>query len=691
VKKRIKINTKHSNKTRYIKEIIDRRFNIMIVFCVIIFSFLSISLVTLQIGNKDLYQAKLIKATEKIIESNSVPRGRIYDRNYNLLVDNVGKKTIYYKKPKGITTAREIELAYQMADVLDVPYDKLYKINLKEFWLANNKKLGREKITEEEYQKYNERKLSLDDLEKLKIERITDDELNAYNDLDKEAAYIYYLMNKGYYYDEKIIKNTSVTDFEYAHISENITTYEGFNTKLDWERKYLYGDVLRGILGTVSDYEQGIPYELKNHYLEKGYALNDRVGLSNLEYQYEDLLKGTKSIYKSNADNSLELIKAGYRGKDLVLTIDINLQMEVEKIIEELMIKAKGEPNTEYFNKVFVILSEPKTGSILAYVGKQIVNKDGKYVFYDYAPHLSTTTIIPGSVVKGASMAVGYNTKAISIGTRMLDECVKIKNTPEKCSWRSGLGVLDDITALKLSSNSYQFKIAMKVGKGNYRYNAPLAIDIKAFDTYRDMFAKFGLGVKTEIDLPNETAGYKGSSTATGHLLDFSIGQYDTYTPLQLSQYINTIANGGKRIALHFLKEVRAETMTEELGKIEEVYEPKVINNLDIDSKYIERIQKGFREVVRTGLGYGYMGKVPNGAGKTGTSQSFIDSDNDGKIDKETLSNSFIGYYPVEDPIMSIAVVTPDVSHIYGRSSYKTNIIKAITSQISNKFFDIYK
>ena len=263
MKKRIKINTKHSNKTRYIKEIIDRRFNIMIVFCVIIFSFLSISLVTLQIGNKDFYQAKLIKATEKIIESNSVPRGRIYDRNYNLLVDNVGKKTIYYKKPKGITTAREIELAYQMADVLDVPYDKLYKINLKEFWLANNKKLGREKITEEEYQKYNERKLSLDDLEKLKIERITDDELNAYNDLDKEAAYIYYLMNKGYYYDEKIIKNTSVTDFEYAHISENITTYEGFNTKLDWERKYLYGDVLRGILGTVSDYEQGIPYELK--------------------------------------------------------------------------------------------------------------------------------------------------------------------------------------------------------------------------------------------------------------------------------------------------------------------------------------------------------------------------------------------------------------------------------------------
>ena len=691
MRKRKIVNYKYNVRRRRIKDIINIRFNMMIVFVIIVFSFLSTSLIALQVGNKETYQKKLIEATEKIVESTSVPRGRIYDRNYNLLVDNVGKKTIYYKKTKGITTKREIELAYEMANVLDVPFDKLYKINLKEFWLANNAKLGKEKITAEEYKQYNERKLSLDDLEKLKLERITDEELSVYNDLDKEAAYIYYLMNKGYYYDEKVIKDENVTDKEYALISENTALYEGFNTKLDWERKYLYGDVLRGVIGTVSNHDQGIPYELKSHYLEKGYALNDRVGLSNLEYQYEHLLKGTKSIYKINSDNSLELLKAGYRGKDIVLTIDINLQIEVERILEELILKAKKEPNTEYFDKAFVIISDPKTGGILAYAGKQIVFKDGGHVFYDYAPYLSTTTITPGSVVKGASMAVGYKTGAISIGTRMLDECIKIKNTPEKCSWRSGLGTLDDIAALKLSSNSYQFKIAMKVGKGAYRYNAPLTIDPKAFDTYRNIFAEFGLGAKTEIDLPNEISGYKGNSTVSGHLLDFSIGQYDTYTPLQLSQYINTIANGGKRMALHFLKEIRAETMTEEIGKLESTYEPKVLNTVNLDPKYMDRIRLGFREVVRTGLGYGYMGNVPNGAGKTGTSQSFIDTDGDGKIDKETLSNTFAGYFPADDPIMSIAVVTPDVSHIYGRSTYKTNIIKTITAEISKKFFDIYK
>jgi cell division protein FtsI/penicillin-binding protein 2 len=78
-----------------------------------------------------------------------------------------------------------------------------------------------------------------------------------------------------------------------------------------------------------------------------------------------------------------------------------------------------------------------------------------------------------------------------------------------------------------------------------------------AFKTYRDMLASFGLGVKTGIDLPVESLGYSGTSKLPGHLLDFSIGQYDTYTPIQLSQYINTIANGGKRLKPFLLKEVK--------------------------------------------------------------------------------------------------------------------------------------
>jgi cell division protein FtsI/penicillin-binding protein 2 len=219
----------------------------------------------------------------------------------------------------------------------------------------------------------------------------------------------------------------------------------------------------------------------------------------------------------------------------------------------------------------------------------------------------------------------------------------------------------------------------------------PLVIDQKAYDIYRSTFKEYGLGVKTGIDLPLEGLGVKGGSDVSGHLLDFAIGQYDTYTPLQLVQYINTIANGGSRIGLHFLREVHAETMANEIGKLESTYEPVIFNKVNTDIVYSDRIRLGFREVVRIGIGKGFMGNIPNPAGKTGTSQSFIDTDGDGKIDKETISNAFVGYYPADHPIMSIVTISPDVSHGYSNSNFRTSVNKRITSQISEKFFDIYK
>ena len=70
------------------------------------------------------------------------------------------------------------------------------------------------------------------------------------------------------------------------------------------------------------------------------------------------------------------------------------------------------------------------------------------------------------------------------------------------------------------------------------------------------MYHSFGLGVKTEIDLPVESNGYSSKDKAAGNLLDFVMGQYETYTPIQLSQYISTIANKGERLEPHLLKEV---------------------------------------------------------------------------------------------------------------------------------------
>ena len=679
------INKKHKCNDKHLDEIMNRRFGLIIVLLISIYLVIGCRLFNLQILKNSEYNDKLAMATEKTIESTSAPRGRIYDRNHKLLVDNEGIKTIYYKKQNGITTKEEIELAYEVSNNIDIDYSKIDDNKLKDFYYKSHYKECRKKITDEEWDLYNKRKLNDKDIDKLIYERL-DDEISEYTDSDKKAAYIYYLMNKGYSYAEKVIKNSDVTDAEYAYISENIDNLKGFNTKLDWERVYLYGDTFKSILGNVSSNTQGIPSELSKEYLKRGYTLDDRVGISYLEYQYEDYLRGTKAKYRLLSDNSYELVSEGKRGNDIVLTIDIELQKYLEEVLSNEVLNAKGEPGTQYYNRSFAIVSDPNTGEILAMAGKQAVLKDGYYQIVDYTPGIVTLPVTPGSVVKGASMMVGYKYGAIDIGTVLNDECIKIKDTPLKCSWQT-MGPIDDVYALQNSSNVYQYKIAIKVGNGSYEYNQGLALDENAFDKYREMYAEFGLGEKTGIDLPVESLGFMGKSRLPGHLLDFSIGQYDTYTPIQLSQYINTIANNGVRLKPYLLKEVyKPSDSGDTFGSL--IYKANVteLGKLSVEKKYIDRVREGFSAVVTKGLGYGYMGNYTNSAGKTGTSQSFIDTDGDGKVDTETITSSFVGYSPSDNPKMSIVVVSPDIS-VPDSTTY--GVTRNISAQVVNKYFEL--
>lgn len=677
-----------SVKSKDIKETIEKRYNILIIIICIIMIILGINLFIVQILKHDYYLKKVEQLSQNIVTSTSTPRGRIYDRNGEIIVDNEAVKVIFYKKSSGITTKEEIEIAYKVAQMIEVDYENLSETNLKKFWILNNKEESDKLITSEEWQQLEERKITSSDIENLKIERI-DEQLNDYEEIDLKSAYIYYLMNVGYSYDEKIIKKEDVSDKEYAMIAENVNNLKGFDVRLDWNRVYPYGDVFKTILGSVSTNETGIPYELKDYYLDLGYSLNDRVGISYLEYQYESILKGEKTVYQILDDGTRKIIDEGSRGNDIVLTIDIKLQKEVEKILEEEVLKGKDYPNTKYYNRSFVIISDPNTGEILAMAGKQVVEKDGKYEIYDYTPGIVTTPVTAGSIVKGASHAVGYKTGALEIGEIRYDTCLKIADTPSKCSW-TNLGNIDDIGALKYSSNVYQFYTAINVGKGTYTYNGKLNIDPIAFDIYRNTFKQFGLGVKTGIDLPVESLGYTSDSTLPGHLLDFAIGQFDTYTPIQLNQYINTIANGGYRVQPHLLKAVYKPTKD---GLTNLLYETDtvILNKIDLEEKYIEKIQEGFRaNMVSSGLGVNFINTKYNAAGKTGTSESFIDTDGDGIVDKETMSNTFGAYAPYDNPKVSFVVVSPDI-YYKETSTSRAPINRNITYRISSKYFEMYE
>ncbi len=679
-KKRLSYNYSTYRQNKDIRVEIEKRYNILTVVVILCLLILLITLFVIQVIQNEKYKKELKILTKKIVYGESAPRGRIYDRNGKLIVDNTPSKVIYYKKPSKVTTKEEIDVAYKLADMIDLE-SKINDYDFKAFWIENNKDKANEKITKEEWKKLDERKLTSDDIYKLKIERTTDEDLKVYDEKDKKAAYIYTLMNTGYSYAEKVIKNKDVSDEEYALVSENLSTLKGINTKLDWERSYPYGEVFKSLLGTVSSSKSGIPLELKDYYLDKGYSLDDRVGISYLEYQYEDILKGKKNKYEVENDGSYKLIKEGKRGNDITISIDIELQKEVEQILKEEVLNAKGEANTEYYNRSFVIITNPKTGEILAMAGKQVKEENGELKVVDYTPGVLTSPVVAGSVVKGASQTVGYNTGALKIGEVRYDNCVKIAATPEKCSWKS-LGKLNDITAIAYSSNTYQYYTAIKVGKGNYKYNKPLVIDKEAFNIYRDTFKEFGLGIKTEIDLPKESTGYKGTDTAPGHLLDFSIGQYDNYTPLELSQYIGTIATSGKRMKLHLFKNL--------YSKQEDTNE-KELNTVNTKPEYMQRIREGFKAVIDYGTGKGYIDPMYNAAGKTGTSQSFVDTDNDGVVDTETISTTFAAYAPYDDPRVTFTIISPDISHNNGRIKHQSAINKRLADRVSKKYFEIFK
>lgn len=677
---------KRKKKINY-ERIINKRVFVILIALISLFSVVFIKLFMVMLIDKDKYNDKLLALTNKSITLNSSPRGRIYDRNYNVIVDNKAINTIVYKKEKGTTNKEMIELAYTVSPHLNLDVSRLTLRAKKEFYLAKYPDKCKKKIKSSEYEKVKQRKLSNKDIEELKIERISLDELNVFKDEDLKTAYLYYLMNNGYTYEEKVIRN-GATDEEFAYISENNDKLKGFNTRVDWERVYPYGDTLRTILGTVSSSSQGIPSEDKNYYLKLGYSLNDRVGLSYLEKQYESYLKGEKNVYEAVNSHELRLVKEGMRGNDVVLSIDINLQKEIDNLIDEAIVRAKSEANTEYYDHSSVIVTDPNTGEILAIASRKIVGDK----IIDNVNSILISPITPGSVVKGASMLVGYETGVIKFGEKMLDECVKIAGAPEKCSSVNDLGVIDDLTAMAKSSNVYQFKTAIRVNGQEYYRGMKLNFNQKSFDTYRNMYHAFGLGVKTEIDLPIESAGYTSVDKASGNLLDFVMGQYETYTPIQLAQYVSTIANGGNRMQPHLLKEVRKATDKDTLGDVMYTFEPKVLNKIEVKSENLKRVQEGFYAVMHMSGGYGrgYINDRMDAAGKTGTSQSFIDTNNDGIIDTETITSSFIGYAPYNNPKVAFMVTSPNSSHANSSNNFASLVNYRLTRAITDKYYDMY-
>ncbi|MEH6946187.1 penicillin-binding protein 2 [Bacillus sp. JJ634] len=669
------------------------RLSILFFLVFVLFSALILRLGVVQIAYGDDYRRE-VERTEEVTVNNSVPRGKMYDRNLKIMVDNQPLDAITYTRKQGTKSAEMLETAQKLAALIDKEVDKVTERDKKDFWIMLHPELADQKITAQDKKKVTEGELTEADLYKLQLERITKEEYDSFSKEELEVLAIYREFASGYALTPQIVKNKEVTKEEFARVSEHLGSLPGVGITTDWDRSYTYGKTLKSVLGKVSSSEEGLPSENLDYYLARDYSRNDRVGKSYIELQYEDVLQGQKAKIRNITDKSgnivdSEVITEGQRGKDLVLTIDMDLQLATEQIIEKHLLAKKRLGNTKFLDRAFVVMLDPKTGEVLTMAGKQYVrdSKTGKYSIEDFALGNITTSYTMGSAVKGATVLTGYKQGAIQPGSVFYDTKLQIKGTPAKGSYKN-FGNINDLTALKVSSNVYMFRTVINIAGGNYVPNEPLSVNPSAFPKIRNSYAQFGLGVRTGIDLPNEMVGFKGTETSPGKLLDLSIGQYDTYTPMQLAQYVSTIANGGNRMQPHIVKEIHDPVDdNDELGPIVEENKPTVLNRLDMKEEWVNRVQAGFEKVAMEtgGTAYTYFGSKPyTVAAKTGTAEAFYDGPERSKYDEpqETMNVTLVGYSPAKDPEVAFTVVVPWAYQ--GHSGHSMN------KEIGQEILDVY-
>jgi len=623
----------------------------------------------LNVYNHDKYVQLLKSKTEIYIEGESAPRGRILDTNGVVLVDNILVERISYHKIKNPSFEEEIEIAKKILTVFEV--SEASESALRNYFALKNPEVVNSYITLEEKQAVNERKLSSSLLEQYKRERIPSFQLEQLSHEEKMLAELYRMMNEGYSYQNKVLLSEADSKIVAQIAEKNIP---GVFIDSTWKRNYPYGELLRSVFGSLNE---GLPNEKKEEYLNQGYSLNDIVGVSYLEEQYETYLRGTKAVYFVNADKSLSLVKEAKRGNDLYLSIDIVLQQKLDEVLKETMLKAKGFPNTEYLKESYALIGDPNTGAIRAMVGRRILENGRNYTFQEISVNAILSSFTSGSIVKGASHTVGYLNGVIELDKKILDSCVKLYLTPQKCSYKK-LGYIDDITALKWSSNYYQFITAIKLAGKKYSYNMKLDASEEVFQKYRSVFALYGLGSLTGIDLPNEQIGMIGKTMSDDLLLNLTIGQYDTYTPVELLQYINTIHTNGERYSLSLMQEIRSAD-----GETIVKFEPSLLSKIDLAPSYYDRIREGFRQVLYNGTGSGYVNRSISAYGKTGTSESFYDSNGDGVVDTKTISSTLAMVGPTSHSHYSLVLVTPNLSHYQGVKDYTAPFNRFVSTQMS--------
>lgn len=670
---------------------IPKRLNILFFAAFLSFAALFVRLGYLQLYKGDTFLS-MVQKTESTLTTGSVPRGMIYDSQGRILVGNHPEMAILFTRDTDskVSPSDLVDLARKLASLIDIPTQGLSERDLKDYFIINNESTVNSRLTKEQKQ------LTGSAFYKEQLNAVKSEELN-YSDGEKKVIALFKNMNSAYALSTVTVKNQNVTPQEIARVSEQLGSLPGISIGTDWQRTYPQNGLLRSILGQVSTEQRGLPSERANELIAKGYAMNDRVGISFLEQQYEDVLRGTKSISTVVTDSTDDILSnqqifEGSKGDNLVLTIDTAFNAKLDQIAENAL---KNMDNQGLNDRVYIVAMNPNNGDILGIAGKKFEydeNTDsytGKII--DDALGAINTSYGMGSSVKPAMVAMGYLTGVINTtNNTIVDEPMKFQASQEKSSVfnRTGEVPITDIQALQLSSNIYMIKMAMMIGgQSSWEQNGQLTISPDTINIMRKYFAEFGLGTQTGIDLPSESEGYIPYSSQLVSALDLSYGQFDLYTPLQMAQYVSTIANNGFRYSPRLVKEIRSTDANGELGGVKTSIDPKVMNVVQLPNEAFDRIHEGMYQVSHTDQGtarYYFLNYPIKVGSKTGTTEAFYSGPIQYAQNQPVTNATFIGYAPYDNPEIAITVVVPYLEEAAtGRQSTH------IAHQVMNAYFEM--
>ena len=659
-----------------------------LLFAIVILLFLAIigRLLYMQVLHKDFYENKLASASQTRVTMGSA-RGEIYDAAGKPLVQNTVKQVVSFTRSNKMTAADLKDISKKLLDYVTVTSPELTDRQMADYYLADTEvyKKTVEALPKDKRYDSDGNQLSESELYNNAAESIAANQLN-YSDDEKKAIYLFSQLNSVENFATGNIQTDPLTDTQVALIASASKKLPGISISTSWDRKVLETS-LSSIVGTVSSEKSGLPAEEVDAYLKKGYSLNDRVGTSYLEKQYEEVLQGKRTIKEIHLDKhgdmeSVENIEEGSKGKNIKLTIDLTFQDSVDSLLKSYFNSELANGGAKYSEGVYAVALNPKTGAVLAMSGIKHNLETG-----DLTPDsLGTVTnvFVPGSVVKAATISSGWENGVLSGNQTLTDQPIVFQGSAPINSWYTpyyGSFPVTAVEALEYSSNAYMVQTALGMMGQTYQPNMTVKTNQleSAMGKLRATFGEYGLGVSTEIDLPDESTGFIPQKFDLANYLTNAFGQFDNYTPMQLAQYVATIANNGVRLAPHIVEGIYDNNDKGGLGELIQAIDTKEINKVNISESDMAILHQGFYQVshgtspLTTGRAFS-DGATVSISGKTGTAESYVAGG------QEANNTNAVAYAPTENPQIAVAVVFP----------HNTNLTKNVGPAIARDIINLY-